>query len=294
MLDLSSNAIGTIEEGTFQNLINLKKLDLASNRIGLVRTACFRGLDGLRELNLSHNRIQFANETHFSGLKSLKSLNLAYNPKNFMSTGGSQVFFTTLNSLEILNLGHLVHRGGEELNRQLERIIFRPLVSTLRKLDLAFSGVNVFESGFFKSLPNLVYLNLSGNEVRFEEDSGVFEDLKALRYLDLGANRLGDDGMRKNLFLGLDSLETLHLDSNKLTKLDESWFNGLTSLRQLNLGANELGFFNFDVLEKLVNLREVCLDGNSGDGFEANIEFVRGVLRQSNVMETVIKRKKVF
>jgi Leucine-rich repeat (LRR) protein len=277
-------------------LINLKKLDLTSNRIGLVRAACFRGLDGLRELNLSHNRIQFANETHFSGLKSLKSLNLAYNPRNSMSSGGSQVFFATLNSLEILNLGHLVHRGvvEEEVIGRLERIIFRPLVSTLRKLDLAFSGVNVIESGFFKSLPHLVYLNLSGNEVRFGGSVGVFEDLKALRYLDLGANRLGDDRMRSNVFVGLDSLETLHLDSNKLKKLDESWFNGLTGLRQLNLGANELGFFNFDVLEKLVNLREVCLDGNSGDGFEANIEFVRGVLRQSNVMETVIKRKKVF
>ena len=63
-------------------------------------------------------------------------------------------------------------------------------------------------------------------------------------------------------FSGLTSLQSLRLDSNKITRVEENLFRSLVKLSVLNLESNELVSFNKRALIDLSKLEAVCFYDN--------------------------------
>ena len=61
---------------------------------------------------------------------------------------------------------------------------------------------------------------------------------------------------------GLTSLQSLRLDSNKITRVEENLFRSLVKLSVLNLESNELVSFNKNALIGLSKLEALCLYNN--------------------------------
>ena len=63
-------------------------------------------------------------------------------------------------------------------------------------------------------------------------------------------------------FVGLNSLERLHIPNNKLTSVPEELFDGLESLKTLHLHANKLTRVQGDLFDGLSSLKRLYLSGN--------------------------------
>lgn len=83
-LDLRCNRL-VLEEGTFEDLTNLKSLNLGSNYLCQIKANVFSGLENLERLGLVRNGLENLNEGVFSGLRALKKLNLNRNELKFTS-----------------------------------------------------------------------------------------------------------------------------------------------------------------------------------------------------------------
>jgi hypothetical protein len=79
-------------------------------------------------------------------------------------------------------------------------------------------------------------------------------------YIDL--NSLGIDSIESTTFNGLNQLEVLHLQNNKLKRIDKDIFKDLTNLRELSLESNLLVAIDKSSFVNLNNLELVCLNNN--------------------------------
>jgi len=152
---------------------------------------------------------------------------------------------------------------------------------TIEEMDLDGMNIKGIESTAFKNYVNLKRLDLTDNNVEnLDSISKSFEFLGNLEYLNLGENLIKSipaeafsklrnlkelmlyglslTSFKKNTFLGLDKLEGLDLDYNRLETIDRDTFNGIKStIKHLNLGTNRLTrlddflFADFSVLETL-------------------------------------------
>ena len=92
-------------------------------------------------------------------------------------------------------------------------------------------------NNLFKNLKNLMYLNLSRNEL-FDVDYEFFNGLDNLKHLDLSQTKVI---LKDKLFVSLFNLEILNLSYTKFnrTELNELIFSGLTNLKELYLCNND-------------------------------------------------------
>ena len=132
-------------------------------------------------------------------------------------------------------------------------------------LDLSGAGLAGLRRGDFHGLSALSGLDLGGVFAAGSGASfpaGAFDDLRALRTLDLSGNELG--AVAPGAFANLASLETLDLADNRLARLPGGVFDALVSLETLDLGANpHLTDLPDGVFEQLVALRDLTLpDGD--------------------------------
>jgi len=79
-------------------------------------------------------------------------------------------------------------------------------------------------------------------------------------YIDL--NSLGIDSIESSTFNGLHQLEVLHLQNNKLKRINKDIFKDLIQLRELSLESNELVAIDKSSFLNLNNLQHVCLNNN--------------------------------
>ncbi|XP_039304608.1 adhesion G protein-coupled receptor A3 isoform X2 [Solenopsis invicta] len=86
-LDLSKNAIYTVQVDSFVNLTNLRRLDLSNNKINSIGEGCFNGLENLERLDLSQNQISTIDSYAFKKLLNLKRLKLNGNSLTTLKEG---------------------------------------------------------------------------------------------------------------------------------------------------------------------------------------------------------------
>lgn len=151
----------------------------------------------------------------------------------------------------------------------------------LHRLSLAKNGITGVESDAFDETPDLIYLNVSHNEIEsirkntFEhakklinltlEGNSLTEmpdlyGLDALEHLSLASNRLeivGNDSFSSNL-----ELRSIHLSSNKISTIEASAFKKLIYLEFLHLSNNKLVSFPSTWLDSLIVLKVLYVDGN--------------------------------
>lgn len=157
-------------------------------------------------------------------------------------------------------------------------------------------------SGFAQCLQNLVFLDLTDNQIeriscldgltsltvlllgknRISDISGVVSVKATLRVLDLHGNKITSIATKISQ---LTQLKSLNLAANNLRQIQEDDFKGLTQLKELNIKRNRIkkinGFDDLNALERLwmchndiekvthlaclkkaMNLREITIENN--------------------------------
>ena len=249
-----------------ENLSSLRNLEYLSITNGSVNHETFIGLNKLISLKLNRCGVFCCRDFDIlSNLCNLEILEI-----NKLS------FPVNLHSLE--NLAFLSLSDVKDFD------YIKNLSDNLRGLKLRFSGVESNTMGFFKrySFPNLTHLllvdgfnpdwlnsfsNLVKLRIRIRRNcninlKGDFSKLKNLRYLDISRNRFY---FEPNMFLGLDSLETLiikrSLLNHKKVALKKGVFNGLRSLKTLDLTSNNIEYIHPEVFIDTPKLNHLKIGG---------------------------------
>ncbi|KAJ1526791.1 hypothetical protein ONE63_008362 [Megalurothrips usitatus] len=271
-INLSHNAIETIEPGAFENCANVTVLDLSHNKIGNIPRTAFdantyatelqlsynlltdlaqvplHNMTGLKVLNVSHNLIERVPRNVFPKLYELHTVDLSHNNLQEIWNG----VFQTLFGLRFLNLSH---------NSMAEvRSSTFGAVPTLLELDLSHNNLSDVGRGSLARLASLrwltlahnqvsrvfqlpislSYLDLSHNAVARLEPGTTWPSMNALLGLDLSHNGMEDAALTHGSFANLLTLQRLDLSHNELTRPPWEALGDLTSLQYLHLQHNKL------------------------------------------------------
>lgn len=139
-----------------------------------------------------------------------------------------------------------------------------PLIQ-LDRLDLSNNQIKALTSTDFVTLDQLTYLELSDNKITSISPRS-FVSLRKLQYLKLKGNRLGDFPTSLQSILYCKNLTDLDLRSNTLRgPLTRQLLPKLLLLQTLNLEKNLLTSVQNGALEKFVNLKSLSLRHNQID-----------------------------
>lgn len=137
--------------------------------------------------------------------------------------------------------------------------------SRLMKLDLSHNRLKNLTTEALALTPRLVELDLSFNDLLFL-DPDCFSQLKNLRILKLGSNRLGMELFYSEEYIlrlnNLERLEELDLSNSSLPDFPLYLINGTTHLKKLSLRDNLIQFIGSGVFEQLGELTALDLSGN--------------------------------
>ncbi|KAH8242449.1 hypothetical protein KR032_006746 [Drosophila birchii] len=273
-LILSRNRISTIEQNTLQGLNNLIVLSLDFNRISRLDHKSLMNCSRLQDLHLNDNKLKTVPEalahvpllktldvgenmisqiedTSITQLENLYGLRMTENSLTQIRRG----VFDRMSSLQILNLSgnklKSIEAGSLQRNSQLQAI----------RLD-----GNQLKSiaGLFTELPNLVWLNISGNRLEKFDYSHI---PIGLQWLDVRANRIAQLGNYFEIESEL-SLSTFDASYNMLTEITASSIPN--SVEVLYLNDNQISKIQPYTFFKKPNLTRVDLVRNSLTTLEPN------------------------
>lgn len=246
VLDLSFNHFAAIPQD-FPNLPKLKSLTMMKSDIRTISPTAFDQLDQLEELIIDGNQLV----TFEANLPQLKNLQLR---NNFMT----HVTFTNFTNLEVLDMTDNELRNFTAFSNEIKDC------KKLSVLNLSDNWLTVVSFHH----DSLQHLDLDLNDIQNVEVEDF--SLKNLTFLSMRAN-----GMTKVSLPKLESLQTLNLDSNQLTKLN-SLAMIAPYLKHLSVSHNKLTdiidgdvnrhFVSFNKLEK-INLAANMLKKLKTDDF---------------------------
>ncbi|XP_059226145.1 protein artichoke [Stomoxys calcitrans] len=244
VINISHNALESIQPKSFENCVNITVLDLSFNKLKNFSKGAFDENTFATEFQLSHNFLINLADVPLQNMSALKILNVSHNnisivPKNT---------FPKLYELHTIDVSHnnisTIFNG-----------VFQTLFS-LRFVDLSYNSLNEIKSSMFGTLPTMLELNLSHN-LLVNIVRGSMAKLSSLRFLNLSHNRL------EKLFQIPISLNELYLNDNNLSSIPPGTWPVMNSLLYLDLSRNQLG----DSLEEssfkgLLVLQKLKLIGN--------------------------------
>ena len=226
-LDLSGNFISVLNLSFSADLPRLKNITMKNSNlselIGIDSKSIMTMTDiDLRNNHLSSFTIKDIEKCNGSRLKTLK---LSRNQLRFISVG----LFSCTDQLRELDLAgnnlsveHLMVSGITELRM-------------LRYLNISHSKIDILQSTFIGNFTNLVELSCTNCGIRIIE-SGAFFYLHKLQTLRLNNNGL--TSINDDMFLNNTILFILDLRDNNLFSFEVS--QGIRSLVHLDLSGNEL------------------------------------------------------
>jgi Leucine-rich repeat (LRR) protein len=279
-LDVSFNAIRSINEITFGSRQHPIYLDLSFNQIAYIKQDAFSKLTALVFLSLRNNSltgINFHLPTRY-----VMQLDISYNKiKSLPST------ISKLARIQTLLLQH----------NKIQMINFK-IPPSLAFLDLSNNHIEFIDKGVFENAANLQSLNLRNNKLKMFElswehvpnigsSSMEFIDLKnnlienldkslftrTPKLLDLSYNKLKSIDLE--ILQKAKYLQTLRLDHNNITEIRDDILNGtkeitiLPDMNYMNLSHNQLKvaplsliFLNMHVIDFSYNVIERCTWSN--------------------------------
>ncbi|XP_043944209.1 leucine-rich repeats and immunoglobulin-like domains protein 3 [Protopterus annectens] len=274
-LYLNNNRIASMESGCFDNLSGtLQVLKLNKNRISSIPPKMFK-LSQLQHLELKRNRIKKVDGLTFQGLSALKSLDMQRNGISKLMDGA----FWGLNNMEILQLDYNnlteVTKGWLYGLLMLQRLHLSQnainkispdaweFCQKLRELDLTFNQLARLDESSFMGLGLLDELQIGNNKVSYIAD-GAFRGLSSLHMLDLKNNDISWTIEDMNgAFTGLDRLQTLVLQGNRIRSITKKAFSGLDALQHLDLTSNAIMSIQGNAFSEMKRLEELHLNTSS-------------------------------
>lgn len=194
-------------------------------------------------LDLQNNKITEIKEGAFKNLRDLHTLILVNNKISKISPEA----FKPLVKLERL---YLSKNQLKELPEKMPR--------TLQELRVHENDITKLKKSMFNGLNNVIVMELGGNPLKNSGiENGAFQGMKSLSYI-----RISDTNITA-IPQGLPtSLTEVHLDGNKITKVDASSLKGLLNLSKLGLSFNSITVVENGSLANVPHLRELHLDHN--------------------------------
>ncbi|XP_075706047.1 transforming growth factor beta activator LRRC32 [Rhinoderma darwinii] len=235
-LDLSKNSLYTDMIGyLLENAPLLRYLSLSENSITMISPEMFSGAPFLEELDLQNNIIMDIEEGSFEHLLYLKKLNLAMNSITCISQ-------FNLRQLQSLNLSKnsLQSFYTSESDEEYQ----------LRYVDLSDNKLVRFP--VFPNVNNVIFLNLSMNQIRCGEEAPHKE-----------YSWLEEDRGRNASMVNLLKLTHLDLSYNNIQSITEDIFTTMPMLKFVNLSRNCIQSFSFGDIVQLNSLEELDLSENS-------------------------------
>lgn len=219
VLTLDGNSLKKIKPGAFKNLNLLKYLDLSDNAIETLNEDIFEGLTNLHTLEISGNKIRYdpasLPDVVFNQLSKLVRLNLHQKLDNF----GKDEKYPTKALSELKQLEHLLIDGLQPENNNSTF----PFLATMRTLELGSDygrcniktlTVNTFKT--LRSITDITIRNCSLDSV----ERGSFSELKNLTNLDMSHNVKLQFRNLANITYGL---KTNAIRALKLIKIHETF-----------------------------------------------------------------------
>ncbi|KAK9519802.1 hypothetical protein VZT92_022507 [Zoarces viviparus] len=296
-LDLSNNNLSVVPKGLPRNLV---LLHLEKNSINSIPGDALTSVRNLEYLLLHNNKLRSRSihPTAFQGLKKLHTLHMYNNllervprglPKraktlmmlhNFI-TEISRNDLSLLYSLTELNLSYnkltspKVHREAfrklrilETLNLSGNNLQSMPmgLPRSLQVLEIKNNQLNSIPDGALTGMKKLQKLILSDNQLKLNSAyQGAWMELSALTTLDLSGNQLSH--IPSDL---PESLEYLHLQSNRISSVPASAFEGTPNIKGIFLRFNRLSMDSVDEssFAHLSNLQVLDIGTGNTDPFK--------------------------
>ncbi|BFF96474.1 toll-like receptor Tollo [Drosophila madeirensis] len=325
-LILSNNRISIIEQSTLQGLNNLLVLSLDYNRINRLDPRSLINCSQLQDLHLNDNKLQAVPEalahvpllktldvgenmisqienTSITQLDNLYGLRMTENSLSHIRRG----VFDRMSSLQILNLSgnklRTIEAGSLQRNTQLQAI----------RLD-----GNQLKSiaGLFTELPNLVWLNISGNRLEKFDYSHI---PIGLQWLDVRANRITQLGnyfeIENELSLSTfdasfnllteitassipNSVEVLYLNDNQISKIQPYTFFKKPNLTRVDLVRNKLTTLEPNALR----LSPIAEDhdipefyiGHNAYECDCNLDWLQKINRESRTQPQLMDLDQIY
>lgn len=238
LLNLQNNVITVVESQAFQSLTALTTLRLNGNRITDISPEAFEGLVSLEYLDLSENSvIEFFYESIFP-LTNLTLLDLRENRGCDITCQGSDFFNTQTqisNAVEACAItlpGDICRREESTVDGFTAGIVCEGGYTTV-PIGIQWGQHNVEDIDHFITIANQNLTVLEKN---------AFQDCP------------------------YTSANTLYLQGNKITLIQDNAFSTFTNLQTLHLGDNQLSVMSTSSLQGL-NLNTLFLSGNNIVGF---------------------------
>ncbi|XP_053614603.1 toll-like receptor 6 isoform X2 [Plodia interpunctella] len=266
-LMLDHNQITSLKEYNFNVMAQLQTLNLSSNRISEIDDMVFQALHELQILDLSHNNVTMLTNL-FDDNTNLETLFLSDNSIKIISKG----IFSTMNLTQFRinnnNISGIIYKDTFQGIRQtdfdlsynkietLDSNVFSTFGSELNFLNLSHNNIYDLSNSSFTSSEYIATLDVSFN--RLVKIEGYFSSLTELKYLNLSNNDLSN--IFKDSFKNLISLNILDLSSNAIKTIEDESFNDLRKLKTLILSNTQLTTtFALHTLRGMVSLNTIFL-----------------------------------
>ncbi|KAI8512922.1 hypothetical protein Bbelb_095610 [Branchiostoma belcheri] len=228
-VDLISNNITTLYNGSFSGLRNLRSLDLSGNPIETIESLEIGEVGGYsdEDRNTTMRRVHSGSgflqrRLLWAPLNNLKTLSLSR-----LSRASDFYFgpvFINMSKLETI----VIYQASVSLNAQL----FRPLLPTLKDFS---TGARI-APGLLKSLTHLQTLDFDA--FAHPANMDVLPELRHTQIQELSVRRLNTDKLTSDTFAGIKgvkSLKTLTIYDGFFVAIEANAFAGLSHLQRLDL-----------------------------------------------------------
>ena len=260
-LTITDSKIDDLPDESFTDLSRLTKLRLAGHKLKKIPTSSICQLKTIKELILMDGDITSARFPNcFENLTNLLILSLSGNPlskiskEDFHALRAANVQRLQLSNCKLETLDPEVFAflpnlttldlGTNHLN-QLDPQIFS-LQFNLKQLYIHGNDFTTIPSSSLVNTPRLQDFNLGENKFKTLEFGSEFLNLRYLRMLDVGGNKLGI--IHNDTFVNLTNsrITQLILSNCKLNSIEAEAFAPLKHLEQLTLSFNTLSAEAFE------------------------------------------------
>ncbi|KAM7404820.1 hypothetical protein PAMP_012131 [Pampus punctatissimus] len=260
--DLSQNDILSLKEEVFVGMENAVCLDLSFNYMSqTLKNGMFVNMKKLVFLNLSYNRLDLYFRTAFNELKTtLKVLVISNNEFHFKMKGMGHrfEFLQNLTNLEVLSLAN--NSIGMRIDQRLVSSSLKYLYFNGNNLDIMWDSDNNKYTHFFQNLTNLIYLDISNNELKSISPEVLCNLPGSLKTLSISNNLLNYFPWR-NISV-LSNLHHLDLSQNFLFYLPHEVIEFGADFSLLDLSHNRLSFIPEQFFEQAKSLQYLYLSHN--------------------------------
>lgn len=222
-------------------------------------------------LDLQNNKITEIKENDFQSLRDLHALILVNNQITVIHAKA----FSPLGKLQRLYLS----------KNQLKDMPAN-MPKSLQELRIHENQITKIKKASFQGMSQVIVMELGSNPLKGSGiEAGAFADLKKVSYI-----RIADTSLTE-IPKGLPtSLSELHLDGNKITKVQAESLKGLKNLAKLGLSFNEISVVENGTLAMMPHLRELHLDNNALTTVPAGLpdhKYIQVIYLHSNKISVV-------